>query len=615
MEHNLPYDVSEIPEHREILKSYSSMILSVSGWRKIFARDGKEDSRCPDISSADAVLCSAAALVFSRFMKEHCPGASTLAVAADSRDTGEVISQYICRILLHEGWNIRLLGIAAVPEVIAYNMTTYENHGGIYISASHNPPGYNGLKFFISAGVVNSDESRRLISMFNEIIADAGTAGRIASMLSSVPAGKAASLKQSIPAFKAASAEAYRAFVGCTAAGGSENLCLQDDLYGQIRRGAAANPLGIILEFNGSARTLSIDRELLNSLDIPVISLNDAPGEIAHGILPEGKNLEPCRRALEKAYQEDPAFQLGCMFDNDGDRGSIVYIRERTATAHILESQQLFALAVLSELADLYNRGELIPGKTAVAVNGPTSLRVNVIAETFGAEVFHAEVGEAHVVGLADSLRRAGYLVRILGEGSNGGNITYPSVVRDPLNTLLSLIKLLTIRDAPSKPGLFRQWLALTENISSYTESYTIEDILDSLPHFTTTGIGDSRAVITVPGTDREDFVHRYEKILQTRWERDRELMHRQFGVVSWKAWTATGTECREGFFFPGGVKIIFYDGEHRASDWIWMRKSGTEPVFRVLADCRGKDPRREAWFLSWQRSLIQAAAAGEKDY
>jgi phosphoglucomutase len=52
-------------------------------------------------------------------------------------------------------------------------------------------------------------------------------------------------------------------------------------------------------------------------------------------------------------------------------------------------------------------------------------------------------------------LREKGYIVRILGEGSAGGNITHPSAVRDPLNTVMALVKLLSVRTKAEKKGLF----------------------------------------------------------------------------------------------------------------------------------------------------------------
>ena len=138
------------------------------------------------------------------------------------------------------------------------------------------------------------------------------------------------------------------------------------------------------------------------------------------------------------------------MPDNDGDRGNIVYINDRTGCAEILEAQEVFALSVLSELefmkqtAAAAQGASAAPGaKLAVAVNGPTSMRIERIAEAYGVEVFRAEVGEANVVNLAAEKRAEGFEVRILGEGSNGGNITHPATVRDPLNTIFALIKLI----------------------------------------------------------------------------------------------------------------------------------------------------------------------------
>ena len=57
-----------------------------------------------------------------------------------------------------------------------------------------------------------------------------------------------------------------------------------------------------------------------------------------------------------------------------------------------------------------------------------------------------------------------------------------------------------------------------------------------------------------------------------------------------------------------GGLKIIFSNKEGLDTDYIWMRGSGTEPVFRVLADCMGKNTKREEWLLKWHRSMIERA-------
>ena len=168
-------------------------------------------------------------------------------------------------------------------------------------------------------------------------------------------------------------------------------------------------------------------------------------GDIRHAILPEGENLMFCAAEMErlrkngKTLFEKNCF-LGYMPDCDGDRGNIIYWSLRQNKALILEAQEVFALSVTAELAYLAYLHES-GGPIAVAVNGPTSLRIEEIAACFGAQVFRAEVGEANVVNRAAELRAQNYTVRILGEGSNGGNITHPASVRDPLNTIFAILK------------------------------------------------------------------------------------------------------------------------------------------------------------------------------
>jgi phosphomannomutase len=100
---------------------------------------------------------------------------------------------------------------------------------------------------------------------------------------------------------------------------------------------------------------------------------NANPGEIVHGIVPEGDNLELCRRLLEQAHREDPSFLLGYVPDNDGDRGNIAWIDERTGCASILGAQELFALVAAVELSHPSAGSR----PKAVAVNCPTSLMID----------------------------------------------------------------------------------------------------------------------------------------------------------------------------------------------------------------------------------------------
>lgn len=600
------------PAGESVLASLDEMILSASGWRKVFAADRDEESISWEITREDGYLAGLAALVFSRFLREADPDARILVLAMDARFTGPAIAEYMFRVFSALQWEVRCLSIAPVPEVIAYLTSDASISGCAYISASHNPVGHNGMKFIAASGVIGGNDSARLIRSMRDACTNAHALQEVHTCLhrSDSTSWETACHEESV--WKQHAEDAYRQFIGLTASG-SFCTCTVDDLYNRIRSSLSRSPMGIVIDFNGSARTRSIDVQLLESIGIRVRTINEKPRQIAHPIIPEGENLIPCARALEEAWRTDPSFSMGYLPDNDGDRGNIVIIDEATGEAKPVEAQELFALVTVSELSYLVQQG--VTEGLAVVVNGPTSMRIDEIARFFNAEVFRSEVGEANVVELARIKRREGCIVRILGEGSNGGNITHPSVVRDPLNTLLSLVKLLALRDTPNSRGLAGIWRDAAGLTGPFPQIHTLQDIPATLPAYITTGVTEERALMHLSTRDQSSLKAEYERRFLYAWERERDLFREQFGICSWKAVQYEGTAARDGIGpgsrsqeASGGLKIIFYDDHGRETDFIWMRGSKTEPVFRVMADCKGSDAQREASLLNWHRMLIQRA-------
>jgi phosphoglucomutase len=227
--------------------------------------------------------------------------------------------------------------------------------------------------------------------------------------------------------------------------------------------------------------------------------------------------------------------------------------------------------------------------------------------------VFRAEVGEANVVGLARKLREQGYTVRILGEGSAGGNITHPSAVRDPVNTVLSLIKLLAIRSEGERKGFFELWLRLSGQAGSYRPDFSLADVIASLPAFVTTGTYSPEALLQVKTADHGLLKSRYQRIFLREWEERKETLRNRYGIAGWEATAYTGMEERRGVTDfsaagRGGLKISFVNQEGRQTACIWMRGSATEPVFRVMADVEGMDREAERALIDWQRRMVGEA-------
>lgn len=620
---------------QSIENAIERFILSASGFRAVFAEDGNEEADTSDIRQPDAVIVAVMVARFVKLLKERAGAEDDadvplrIAVGIDSRPTGPAIADVCIRTLAGLGVDVRYLFIVPAPEIMAYTRIAADLSGFVFVSASHNPIGHNGLKFGRdSGGVLDPEEASVLIRELREIFSSPGAPDHERTIRGTVAAAAGVSAEtmerifRDAARWKSESLRVYREFAG-TVVTGAEDPEKRDGLLSDLRTATAAAPVGVIAELNGSARTVSIDREFLQSIGVEVEVQNGTPRQIVHRIVPEGVSLDPARIALEARHRADPRYVLAYVPDNDGDRGNLVFIDGDEARA--IEAQEVFALCCVAELSWLVYSGELTYDargrarqKVAVAVNGPTSLRIDRIAEAFDADVFRSEVGEANVVNLARALRRKGYIVRILGEGSNGGNITHPSSVRDPINTVTAMVKLLTLCSVPERPGLFEIWCRRSGHPERFNNGATLGEIISTLPRFMTTSAYEPRAVMHIRTRDHGELKARYERIFAEQWELRKPELEKRLGIRSWKEFNYEGLDEKQGvgraFRTPpesGGLKIVFKDETGKIKAYIWMRGSGTEPVFRVLADVESVDPADEGYLLDWHVSMVTAADDG----
>ena len=604
------------PTKDDLEGALRTMILSASGWRKVYAVDGNEENPSPELSNADRTLALGMADTFATFLTETTQKTSLrVCVGLDSRFTGPTLADGMLRVLLARGIEVDYLGMVAAPEIMAWVQTGQLHDGFIYVSASHNPVGHNGVKFGLgNGGVVGGALAADLIARFRAVATNPTLAQ---GWITLAQKAEAASVKRVLSAMLAARKMAARAYAALS----DEILtltadpALQAQRKGELADLVRAAGLGIVGELNGSARGLSIDKGWLSGLGVKVLTLNDKPRQFVHRIVPEGPSLDLCRQELEKARALDKVYSLGYVPDCDGDRGNVVFFDPAADQARILEAQEVFALCVLAELAGLTYYSEA-GAKVAVACNDPTSLRIDSIAQAFGATVFRAEVGEANVVNKARSLREDGWTVRILGEGSNGGNITFPGSVRDPLSTLGSLLKLLCLRSTPGKPGLFELWCQRSNQMAAYQGNYTLADVIATLPAWTTTPSSEDRAMLKISNNDHGRLKAAFEHAWQTEhWPNRRAELETRLGITSWEERNYEGTTEKTGVGATfrsgkqtGGLKILLKDKEGHPTASLWMRGSGTEPVFRIQAEVQGHDAEQERWLLTWLTAMVKAA-------
>ena len=382
------------------------VVQSISGIRGIYGKD----LTLPVIQKY--------ALAFYQFLTKKSKK-PRIVIGNDSRVSGEDIKKEFIKVL--GTYNVSLIdvGINTTPA-IQLGVKDYKAEGGIIITASHNPPEYNGIKFLNGFGsIVEEKDFLEIQSFYTKI--------------------DSCTIK---PNFKKVTNNTkdlrnrYISFL-CTFLG--QDMHLINNLKTKI-----------ILDPNGGAACVILP-ELFTKLGLPVIIVNDKLGEFNREIEPHEKSLAYLANNLKK---EKADFAVG--FDCDADRINIIMSNKQ-----MLSGQYILALCIDEILSQ-----SQYPKKQTVVVNDATSYMVKDIVENHGAHYTEVEVGEINVV---HELYRINAIAG--GEGSSGGGIFPPSTSRDGILTLLLILK-----------SMARKQKSLGELVKALPVYYTIQEKVSCEP-------------------------------------------------------------------------------------------------------------------------------------
>jgi phosphomannomutase len=120
------------------VSSSGTRIASISGLRGVVG-DGLDPAVAVEFAAAYASECE--------------PG--PIVIGHDGRVSSSVFAAAVQAGVMATGHDVLMTGATATPTIGVLVRET-QSSGGIQISASHNPPQYNGLKFFQRAGMVLS---------------------------------------------------------------------------------------------------------------------------------------------------------------------------------------------------------------------------------------------------------------------------------------------------------------------------------------------------------------------------------------------------------------------------------------------------------------------------
>jgi phosphomannomutase len=297
----------------------------------------------------------------------------SIVITRDGRASGPMLAAAIERALVARGRTVLQAGAAATPTT-GVLVREHRAAGGIQISASHNPPEYNGIKLFSPEGqVISADAGKQVIERYHNPVAPQANAAQGTVVQVADPHAKHLELVQALVDVERIRARRFKA--------------LLDSNHGA---GAA------------------LGKRLLEALGCDVTVLGATPdGQFEHMPEPIAENLAGVLK-----YVVEMKADVGFCQDPDADRLAII-----DSDGRYLGEEYTLALC-----ADHWLRSH--PGP--VATNCSTSRMTEDLAKKYGQESYRSPVGEANVCAV---MKAHGAVIG--GEGSGG--VIHPGVgyVRD----------------------------------------------------------------------------------------------------------------------------------------------------------------------------------------
>ena len=344
-------------------------------------------------------------------------GTDRVALARDTRTTGRMLADAAASGLASVGADVARLGVCPTPALQAYCERT--GVPGLMITASHNPPAFNGVKLAgtegveLTRGTLERIEERLLAEDFATVgWADTGDTVRVE--------------------------DAREAYV--------EELLAAVD-----RETVAAADLTVALDPGHGAGSLTSPR-FLRALGCDVITVNAQPDGHFPGRNPEpvAENLVDLGRLVRTTDAD-----LGIAHDGDADRAT--FFDERGE--FIPGDSALAALAA----------AKLDAGEYAVSAVNASQRLVDVV-EGAGASLSLTPIGSTHIITRARELQDDGESVAIAGEG-NGG-ILFPDyrLARDGAYTAARFLELVADRPASEVVAPYDEYQLVRTNVEYGTD-------------------------------------------------------------------------------------------------------------------------------------------------
>ncbi len=271
-------------------------------------------------------------------------------VGRDTRVSGSMLEDALVAGLTSAGADVSLVGVVPTPAV-AYLTRAFRCDVGFMLTASHNPPQYNGIKVFRRDSLSYTDADQNAVE---KIVA-----------------------------------ESRFSFADWNQVGTARQIDATECYVDMLKKATKLSSKWHTVVDPGCGATFSVVPAVLNSKGCKVTALNAQPD----GFFP-ARSSEPTEESLGNLAKTVNALgaDIGLAFDGDGDRTAFV------------DEQGLFvdfdrALAAYSGYALRQSGGG------TVVTNVEASMCVETVAAKFGGKVVRSRVGDVYV---SEAIRKYG---------------------------------------------------------------------------------------------------------------------------------------------------------------------------------------------------------------
>ncbi len=295
------------------------MIVSVSGIRGIFNQD---------LVLTDVVRFTGN---FASLMQSK-----TFLMGRDTRHTGDIVSKTVASALLASGAKVVDFGIVSTPAL--FRESRKQDAPAIMITASHNEPEWNGLKFIANGKGIDLDQLTNVV-LDSKSAREATSGGSITRQ---------------------------------------RRQSYDEDLVERFGEGSFEG-VRVALDPGGGAALVHAPK-ILRALGCDVTTINDAPGVFNRTIDPVTDDLSLLQKVVKTKGCE-----IGLAFDCDGDRLVIIDSDGKKRSGDFMLTMALTEILQASSDKN-------------VVVSVDTTQAIDELVKSVGGKVYRSRVGEANVV-------------------------------------------------------------------------------------------------------------------------------------------------------------------------------------------------------------------------